>query len=87
MAAYTFIANLKGGIYVRQVVAGNILQACRIWAREIIEWEDIQDLDAIKFSKSFNDDIEDLPPVALQNTPNVWGFLSAREEISCWSMS
>ena len=74
MATYTFIANHKGGIYVRQVDARNILQACRVWADEIIKWEDIQDLDISKFLKNFNDDIEDLPPVALQNTPNVWGF-------------
>lgn len=74
MATYTFIANHKGGIYVHQVDARNILQACRVWADEIIKWKDIQDLDISKFLKNFNDDIEDLPPVALQNTPNVWSF-------------
>jgi hypothetical protein len=74
MAAYTFIANHKGGIYVRQVSAGNILQACRIWADELTKWQDIPDLDTSKFLKSFSDDLKDLPPVPLNDTPNVWGF-------------
>ena len=74
MATYTFIANHKGGIYVRQVDAHDILQACHIWADRISKYEDIQDLGISKFLKNFKDDIEDLPPVALQNTPNVWGF-------------
>jgi len=74
MATYTFIANHQGGIYVRQVDARNILQACRVWADEIIKWQDISDLDNSRFLKNFSDDLQDLPPVPLQNTPNVWGF-------------
>ncbi len=74
MATYTFIANYKGGIYVRQVNARNTLHACHVWAGEIIKWQDIPDLDLSKFSKSFHNDMEDLPPVALQDIPNVWGF-------------
>ena len=74
VATYTFIANHKGGIYVRQVDARNIVQACRIWADGIIKGQDIEDLDSHKFFKSFHDDIEDLPPVGLESTPNVWGF-------------
>lgn len=74
MAIYTFIVNYKGGIYIRQVSARNILQACRVWANEIVKEQDIQDLNSAKFIKNFNVDLDDLPPVSLENTPNVWCF-------------
>lgn len=74
MATYTFIANYKDGIYVRQVNARNILQACRIWASAVINKKDIEDLNSVSFLKNFNEDLNDLPPVALQNAHNVWSF-------------
>lgn len=74
MSSYTFIANFKGGIFVRQVSAKNVLIACRIWADELAHKRDIPDLNVPKFLKDFNNDLEHLPPAPLQNTPNVWCF-------------
>lgn len=74
MSSYTFIANFKGGIFIRQVSAKNVLFACRIWADELVLKRDIPDLNSPKFLKDFNNDLEYLPPAPLQNTPNVWCF-------------
>lgn len=74
MATYTFIANYKGGVSVHPVNARSILQACRVWAKGIIEFKYIPNLDISKFSKSFRDDMEDLPPVPLRDISNVWGM-------------
>ena len=74
MATFTFITNHKGGIYIRQVSAKNVSDACRVWANEVVTQRDIDNLNENKFIKSFLEDLTDLPPVPIQNTPNVWGF-------------
>ncbi len=73
-STFTFIANYKGGIYIRQVTAKNLVSACHIWAEQIVSKEDIPTLNGAVFLQSFRDDIELLAPVPLQNTSNVWAF-------------
>jgi len=74
MSAFTFIANYKGGDYVRQVAAKDLTSACHDWAEQLVSKQDIPTLNGAAFLQAFRDDIELLPPVSLQNTSNVWAF-------------
>ncbi len=71
---FTFIANYKGGVYVRQVVAKNMLSACHSWAEQVVSHQDIPKLNREAFLQAFKDDIELLEPVPLQNSSNIWAF-------------
>ena len=74
MSAYTFITSFKGGSYIRQVNANDIVSACRAWAEQLSSHRDIQELNTDKFLKAFKEDIEELPPQPLRDVPNVWAF-------------
>ena len=73
-STFTFIANYKGGTYIRQVSASDISAACHTWAEQLSDKQDIQDLNADKFLQAFKEDIEELPPQPLRDIPNVWAF-------------
>ncbi|MCA0234783.1 MAG: hypothetical protein LCH81_00200 [Bacteroidetes bacterium] len=74
MSAFTFITNYKGGIYIRQVNANDIFSACHTWAAQLAATQDIQELNTNQFLKAFKDDIDELPPLPLEDVPNVWAF-------------
>jgi len=74
LSTFTFIANYKGGIYVRQVAAKDLMAACHNWAEQLVSKQDIPKLNGAAFLQAFRDDMEILPPVSLQNTSNVWAF-------------
>ena len=74
MSTFTFIANYKGGIFIRQVNTEDLTSACHTWAEQLADMQDIPELNANKFLKAFREDIEDLPPQPLRDTPNVWAF-------------
>ena len=74
MSNFTFIANYKGGIFIRQVNAEDLSSACYTWAEQLSDMQDIPELNANKFLQAFKEDMEDLPPQPLRDTPNVWAF-------------
>lgn len=74
MSTFTFIANYKGGIFIRQVHTEDLASACHTWAEQVADMQDIPELNANKFLKAFREDIEDLPPQPLRDTPHVWAF-------------
>jgi hypothetical protein len=76
MFSYTFIADYKGGTYVRQVSANSISEAFEKWAEKIIEQEEIPLKNKTTFLNSLQDDLAETPPACLENTPNVWYFLA-----------
>ena len=73
-STFTFIANYKGGIFIRQVHAEDMTSACHAWAEQLVAMQDIPELNADKFLQAFREDMKDLPPLPLRDTPNVWGF-------------
>jgi len=73
-STFTFIANYKGGIFIRQVNTEDLTSACHTWAEQLVDMQDIPELNANKFLQAFREDIEDLPPQPLRDTPNVWAF-------------
>ena len=74
MSIFTFIANYKGGVYIRQVAAKDLVPACHVWAEHIVSKQDIPKLNGQAFLQAFKEDMELLPPVSLQGTSNVWAF-------------
>lgn len=66
---YTFIANYKGGVYISQYIAFNLMEALSLWALG---------LDKKIFSESKRDKIlleitdPDLWPTSVKEVENVW---------------
>lgn len=58
MSTFTFIANYKGGIYIRQVTAENLMSACYKWAEQIVSAQDIPKSNGEAFLQAFKEDIE-----------------------------
>jgi hypothetical protein len=74
MATFTFITDYKGGTYISQQEAADLPAACYRWKDHVISGGYIQDLNAKQFGIVFDADIHELPPVAIDDTINVWLF-------------
>lgn len=74
MATYTFITDYQGGTYISQHAADDLSAACGLWKAHVADGDYIPDLDARQFTKAFEADIDELPPVAIDEVRNVWLF-------------
>jgi hypothetical protein len=74
MTTYTFITDFRGGTYVCQKEADDLRTACLLWKDEIISGGYVSFLDTHEFTQSFDYDIDELPPVPLDEVKNVWLF-------------
>lgn len=74
MATYTFITDYQGGTYICQKEAATLRLACFRWKEDIASGSYIPKLKAKAFSQSFDADIDEFPPVALDTLRNVWVF-------------
>jgi hypothetical protein len=74
MATFTFITDFRGGTYICQKNADDLRAACLLWKEDIVAGGYVEHLDAVKFSEAFEEDFEELPPVALDEVMNVWVF-------------
>lgn len=74
MPTYTFITDYRGGTYVCQKEAEGLRPACLMWKEEIRSGGYVRDLNMRAFSKAFDADIDELPPVPLDTLSNVWLF-------------
>lgn len=74
MATYTCITDFRGGTYVCQKEADDLRTACYLWKEDVSSGGYIPGLNVAAFSKKFEADIDELPPVALDTVQNVWVF-------------
>ncbi len=74
MPTYTFITDYRGGTYICQKAAEGLRAACLLWKEEIRSGGYVPDLNVRAFSKAFDADIDELPPVPLDTLRNVWLF-------------
>lgn len=69
---YTFIVHYRGGTYISRINANSVSAAARLWANQLVQTPQVAHLDAAAFSKIFHDEIEEYPPTAIDDNPNVW---------------
>lgn len=74
MPTYTFITDFQGGTYICQKEATTLRAACVMWKDDVASGGYIPKLKAKAFCQSFEADIDEFPPVALDTLRNVWLF-------------
>ena len=74
MGTFTFITDYNGGTYISQQTADDLQGACLHWRDHVVSGRYIQDLDVYQFTKAFDADINELPPVGIDEVINVWLF-------------
>jgi hypothetical protein len=72
MACYTFITDFRGGTYISQIQAIDLPSACVLWRDEIADGGYVEYLDRGQFIKAFNEDIDEMPPAAIEGLQHVW---------------
>ncbi|MBP6826547.1 MAG: hypothetical protein KA165_08310 [Saprospiraceae bacterium] len=76
MDTYTFIAEYKGGTYIRQIQGTSIGEACLAWGQYVTQSDNIPVKNKASFAKNLQSDLAEIPPACLDDTPNVWYFLA-----------
>ena len=74
MPTFTFITDFRGGTYICQKSAGDLRTACFLWKEDIVSGDYVQHLDVQAFAKAFDADIDELPPLPMDEVSNVWIF-------------
>ncbi|HNU34425.1 MAG TPA: hypothetical protein PKN75_12635 [Bacteroidia bacterium] len=74
MQLYTFILELKGGTYIKQVSAKNHLFARGKWLQDL-EVKEIPGITLADKKKLLSYDFRDEDPIEIKGTKNVWHFL------------
>ena len=74
MPTYTFITDYRGGTYICQKTAADLRIACCLWKEEIVRGGYVQHLDLNAFTTAFEADIDELPPLPMDEVSNVWIF-------------
>jgi hypothetical protein len=74
MATFTFITDYQGGTYICQQTADDLHPACYLWKDHVVSGKYIPNLNTHQFSEAFETDMDDLPPVAIDEVSNVWIF-------------
>ena len=69
---YTFILYYRGGTYIEQISASDVMEATYIWAEKTASDPEIEHLDGQTFRKTFYDDIGEFPPNPIDERTNVW---------------
>lgn len=74
MPTYTFITDYRGGTYICQKAATDLRSACFMWKEEIVKGGYVQHLDLNAFAQAFDADIDEMPPLPIDEVSNVWLF-------------
>mgnify|MGYP000116619602 CR=1 FL=1 len=74
MAIFTFITDYRGGTYICQKTAPDLTSACRLWKEDVVSGGYVQFLDVGSFARAFDENIDALPPVAIDTVASVWVF-------------
>lgn len=80
---YSFIMTYRGGTYIEQIDAPDVLEATSKWAEKTAQDPEIEHLDAATFHHAFENDIEEFPPAPIDGCLNVWHlfFFSGRNRM------
>lgn len=80
---YTFILDFRGGTYIEQIDAINVIAATHVWAKKVANEPDIKHLNGEDFLKAFYYNIEVFQPIEIEECTNVWNlsFLMGRFEL------
>lgn len=80
---YTFILYFRGGTYIEQVAASDVIAAAHAWAEKTANNPEVEHLDRAAFLKVFYYDIPEFPPIPINGRPNVWHlyFLMGQYEL------
>lgn len=76
MDIYTFIAEYKGGTYISQMRGASIDEACVAWGQYMTKRDDIPLKNKALFATTLQNDLAEIQPACLDDTPNVWYFLA-----------
>ncbi|MBV6443049.1 MAG: hypothetical protein DYG98_13160 [Haliscomenobacteraceae bacterium CHB4] len=76
MDTYTFIAEYKGGTYISQMQGASIGEACLAWGHYVSNSDNIPLKNKTLFAETLQNDLAEIPPACLDDTPNVWYFLA-----------
>lgn len=63
-----------GGTYICQQNAEGLQPACQLWRDHVVAGRYIQGLEVDHFADAFDADIDELPPVSIDEVRNVWLF-------------
>lgn len=74
MGIYTIIATWKSQVWVEQIHADMLLNACQIWGKHFSEMFQHPKFDRADFLEDLAFKIAELPPVPLENMQSVWGM-------------
>lgn len=74
MPTFTFITDYRGGTYICQHAAEDLRTACFLWKHDIVSGDYIQHLDVKAFANAFDADIDEIPPLPMDDVSNVWIF-------------
>lgn len=74
MATYTFITDYLEGTYICQKEASDLRTASFMWKEEMSSESYVPNLKAKAFSKSFEADFDEFPPLQIDGLQNVWIF-------------
>lgn len=74
MPTYTFITDYRGGTYICQKSAADLRTACLLWKEDVAAGEYVQHLDVQAFVDAFDADIDEIPPLPIDEVSNVWIF-------------
>ena len=73
MRKFTFIVEYRGGTYISQYMAPSIIEAFRIWAKNL-DLQNFPEKEKNKILKILDEDLEDLP-TPIDEVDNVWHHL------------
>jgi hypothetical protein len=77
MRLFTFIMAYKGGTYISQVRAPDILNAQNEWLKSKNAWEALNECERSSLIKNI---LEDDTPTAISDVANVWCFTALDDE-------
>jgi hypothetical protein len=74
MPTFTFITEFRGGTYISQQKAEDVLEACLLWRKDLAEGGYVAHLDVSAFNRTFERDFAEFPPLPIDTVDNVWVF-------------
>lgn len=71
---YTFIASRDGEVFTAQIAAMDRNEACLSWGKHFIATFHRDGFDRDDFWEDLSFKVEEMPPVLVENTANLWCF-------------
>jgi hypothetical protein len=74
MPSFTCITNFRGGTYISQFDAPDMLAVVPKWKEHVVEGKYIPNMDMRAFEKAYAFYFEEFKPSPYRDVTNVWGF-------------